>query len=97
MKRDLWNELAKRVRATSPAPIEMPFRFEDNVLAALRRSAPQFSNPLAAWFPLLRPALALAFVITTVCLLVNYNSPVKPSTDFVSETESLIQMAVLNE
>ena len=97
MKRDLWNELAKRVRSTNPAPVAMPFRFEDNVLAAVRRSAPQTWNPLNLWLPMLRPALALAFVITMTCLMVNRQSPAKPSTDFVSETESMIQMAVLNE
>src|SRR5262245_48306259 len=97
MKRDLWNELARRVRSVSPAPVEMPFRFEENVLAAARRSAPQTWNPLNLWLPLLRPALALAFVITITCLMVNHQSPAKPSTDFVSETESMIQMAVLHE
>ena len=97
MKRDLWNELARRVRNAKPAPVEMPFRFEENVLAAVRRSAPQNWNPLNLWLPLLRPALAIAFVITITCLMVNHQAPTKPSTDFVSETESMIQMAVLHE
>jgi hypothetical protein len=97
MKRNLWNELAKRARLASPAPVEMPFRFEEDVLGAVRQSARQPWNPLSVWLPVLRPALGVAFAISIACLFLNNKSAAKPTTDFVSETESLIQMAVLNE
>ena len=99
MKRNLWNELAQKVRQTHSAPAEMPFLFEERVLKKLEHStsAPAW-NPLALWMPLLRPAVGLSLVVTSICLFLSYNkAPAKPSTDFVAETVSMIQMAVLNE
>ena len=96
MKRDLWKELAKRAQVENPAPIEMPFRFEEGVLSALRRGERPAWNPLSLWLPVLRPALGLAFAISIACAFFNNQSPViKPTVDFVSETESMIQTAVL--
>jgi len=44
------------------------------------------------------PAVALSLLVTSICLFLSYNkAPAKPSTDFVAETVSMIQMAVLNE
>jgi len=98
MKRNLWNELARRVRQTQSAPAETPFLFEERVLKALEQSTPPAWNPLTLWMPLLRPAVALSLLVTSICLFLSYNkAPVKPSTDFVAETVSMIQMAVLNE
>jgi hypothetical protein len=97
MKRDIWNELARRARLAKSEPTEMPFRFDDSVLNALKQSPAPAWNPLSVWLPVLRPAVGLAFVITLLCLFANYRTASTPTTDFVSETESLIQMAVLHE
>jgi hypothetical protein len=100
MKRNLWNDLAKRVRQSELPATEMPFQFDERVLRAIHaESTPHgttASSPLALWMPILRPAVGLAFLVATICLVAS-SKPSKPSTDFVAETVSILQMAVLNE
>jgi hypothetical protein len=100
MKRNLWNDLAKRVRQSELPVTEMPFQFDERVLRAVNAASPSPGNTtsslLALWMPILRPAVGLAFLVATICLVAS-SKPSKPSTDFVAETVSILQMAVLNE
>lgn len=103
MRRDLWKELATRARkARQSCAVEekAPFRFEDRVLTELARTPRKPWNPLAPWLALVKPAVGLAFAITTVCLLYNVTEETKSQNDsiraeLIVQTESLIQMAVL--
>jgi hypothetical protein len=100
MNRDLWSELARKVRQGAAPTAEMPFGFEDRVLERMRRNPGPSWNPLAACLPLLRPAVGLALVVSCICIFLSSQTTAKaprPSTDFVSETVSIIQMAVLDE
>ncbi|HEV8543765.1 MAG TPA: hypothetical protein VGR78_15335 [Verrucomicrobiae bacterium] len=100
--RDLWNELAKRVReADQPASQselnEMPFGFDDAVLRKLQSSTRERFNPWESWVPLLRPALGLAFGAAMICLVLDYRAEEKLPNNLVSQTEVLFQSAMLNE
>lgn len=100
MKRDLWKDLAKRARQSEAPASEMPFQFEERVLRAVHaegsRRPSSATSPLTLWMPILRPAVGIAFLVAIVCLIVS-SKPAKPTTDFVAETVSILQMAVLNE
>jgi hypothetical protein len=100
--RDLWSELAKRIRETAQAPnrtevAEMPFGFDDAVLRKVRASTRERFNPWESWIPLLRPALGLAFGAAMICLVLDFRTEEKLPNNLVAQTEVLFQSAMLNE
>ena len=93
--KDLWTELARRVRAAEGASVEeMPFGFEDAVLR--RWKSASSVNPLDSWIPLLRPALGLAFSAAAICLALQFQAdqPSMPD-NILTQTEEMIQFVVL--
>ena len=102
--KDLWNDLAQRVReANRVEEAEVPFGFTDAVmrrLQAARREAPNF---LDDWIAVLRPAVGLAFGTALVCILLQFNvaketpSNTASTSDAVTQTEQLIQLALAND
>jgi len=95
MKKDLWSDLARRVRESAPAQ-SMPFGFDDEVLRRLRAEARRPADPWEGWGPLLRPALGLAFATALICIGFHYQmNRVQPdlTDNLLSQTEELIQLA----
>ena len=93
--KDRWSELAGRVRKTNRPEPEMPFGFEAAVLRrlnSLKRSPRDLSE---AWLPLLRPALGLAFATAVLCVVLQAKMQKETPINLLTETESLIQLAVL--
>jgi hypothetical protein len=103
MKKDLWNELARRVRAfeANEAPAQstpMPFGFEQSVLRRLAAASKNAAaNPFDLWATVLRPAVGLAFATAMLCVLLEYRNEQKIPNDPLTQTEALFQMAILNE
>jgi hypothetical protein len=98
MKKDLWSDLARRVRDSrveEESPI--PFGFEQAVLRDAWRVPGISSNPFESWISVLRPALGLAFATAVLCVLMQYRTEQKMPNDPVAQTEALFQMAILNE
>ncbi len=101
--KDLWNDLARRVRATNRVEhSEVPFGFTEAVLRRLNAVRGQAPNLLDDWVAVLRPALGLAFGTALLCLLLQYRGANEPSTvttanDAVAQTEQLIQLALAND
>jgi hypothetical protein len=105
MKKDLWNELAGRVRdsetddlpESAAAMPAMPFGFEQPILRRLARLRKYPPNPFESWASVLRPAVGLAFATAMLCLLLEYRAEQTMPNDALSQTEALFQMAILNE
>jgi hypothetical protein len=99
--RDLWNELARRVRAAdqSANPMEqaIPFGFCDAVLRKAQKAARDGSNLFEDWISVLRPALGLALGTAVLCLFLQYRIEQEAPADAVAQTEALIQLAVLDD
>jgi hypothetical protein len=96
--RDLWNELARRVRAADQvARPEAPFGFADSVLRKLQSARRGGAGLLDDWVAVLRPALGLAFGTALLCFLLQYRLESEIPNDSVTQTEALIQLAVLND
>jgi hypothetical protein len=102
--RDLWNDLARRVREANRAEqTDVPFGFTEAVMRKLQLARRQGPNVLEEWVAVLRPALGLAFGTALVCLLLQYRvaqeSGVTTTTanDAVTQTEQLIQLAFAND
>lgn len=96
--RDLWMELAKRSRQAVEKDAEaMPFGFDEGVLARIRNATRERVTTLDSWFPVLRPALGLAFTTALLCVLTaSHNEQATPS-NMLAQTEALLQSAMLNE
>jgi hypothetical protein len=101
--KDLWNDLAKRVReANQVEQPEVPFGFADAVMRRLQTARREAPNFLDDWVAVLRPAVGLAFGTALVCILLQFNVKQAPSSsastsDAVTQTEQLIQLALAND
>jgi hypothetical protein len=96
--RDLWMDLAKRVREASALEQPgAPFGFPDAVLRKLANAGRQGSNLLDDWAAVLRPAVGLAFGTALLCYLLQSRVEREIPNDAVAQTEALIQLAVLND
>ena len=96
--RDLWSELARRVRAAERMePVEAPFGFADAVLRKLESARRGGATLLDEWAAMLRPAVGLAFGTAVICFLLQYRAETEFSADAVTQTEALIQFAVLDD
>jgi hypothetical protein len=96
--RDLWNDLARRVRAANQIePDEVPFGFSEAVFRRLQAARRGGSNLLDDWVAVLRPALGLAIGAAAICLLLQFRVEKESTTDAVAQTEALIQLALLND
>lgn len=94
--RDHWNELARRVREAQPAaPPAMNPGFDQAVLRRLAQAQREPQPLFEAWVPLLRPALGLALATAVICLAVEFGVRTEPEENILSQTEQLIQLAVL--
>jgi hypothetical protein len=96
--RDLWKELARRVRAADHTEqAEAPLGFADAVLRRIEKAGRHGSSLLDDWGAVLRPAVGLAFATALLCYLFQFQSEREMPTDAVAQTETLIQLAVLND
>lgn len=96
MKRDLWKELAARVRMETTETAAMPFGFERRVLERVARA--EFAPFLNPWLPMLRPALALSIAVMGICLVVQFtHPPAPPYADLLNETDALLITALFDE
>ena len=96
--RDLWNELASRVRrANQVQETEVPFGFTEAVLRKMQNARRESSSILDDWVAVLRPALGIAFGTALICILLQYRVERDLPNDAVTQTEALIQLAVLND
>jgi hypothetical protein len=96
--RDLWSELARRVRAAEKVEsAEVPFGFTDTVLRKLQSARRGGAGLLDDWMAVLRPAVGLAFGTAVVCFLLQYRLEREVPNDSVTQTEAMIQLAVLND
>jgi len=102
--KDLWNDLAMRVRETNRVEqTDVPFGFTEAVMRKLQTARREGPNVLEEWVAVLRPALGLAFGTALVCILLQYRvaqeSGVTTTTanDAVTQTEQLIQLALAND
>lgn len=96
--KDLWNDLARRVRAAQLADdAEVPFGFTEAVLRQLNAVRRQRPNLFDEWVAVLRPAVGLAFATALLCFLLQHRVDRDSPSDSVTQTEALIQLAVLNE
>ena len=90
---DHWTELARRARNVSPREEPMPLGFEAAVLRRLASSGRE--NAIEAWFPMIRPALGLAFATAILCVILQARTQNDLPANMLAETENLIQLAVL--
>jgi hypothetical protein len=96
--KDLWFELARRVRAVDQVEnAEVPFGFTDSVLRRLQTARRDGSALLDDWVAVLRPALGLAFGTALLCFLLQSRLEAEAPSDPVTQTEALIQLAVLDD
>lgn len=98
--KDLWTELARKVRESGPEPApEMPFGFDEAVLRRLATAGRDLASPLELFGSLLRPALGLAVGTAMLCLLlqVRVQNESKTQTNLIAETAVLLESALLNE
>jgi hypothetical protein len=96
--KDLWSDLARRVRvANRVGEPEAPFGFTDAVLRKLRIAGRQRPSLLEDWAAVLRPAVGLAFGTALLCFLLQYRVQREAPNDVFTQTEALIQLAVLND
>jgi len=94
--KDLWSDLARRIRAANAVQQpEVPFGFTEAVLQKLRRTGRP--SLLDDWAAVLRPAVGLAFGTALLCFLLQYRTQRELPSDVYSQTEALIQLAVLND
>ena len=98
MKKDLWSDLARRVRdSRAEQESSIPFGFEQAVLRDVQRGKAASRNPFESWDSVLRPAAGLAFATAILCVLLQYRTEQKMPNDPLVQTEALFQMAILNE
>ena len=92
---DRWSELARQARLVqrSANREEMPFGFAEAVMRRVAQSTRE--KAIEAWVPLLRPALGLAFATAFLCVLLQVRQQNDAPANLLVETETLIQLAVL--
>jgi hypothetical protein len=92
---DCWTELARQARQVqkSAGLEEMPFGFAEAVMRRVASTSRE--KPIEAWVPFLRPALGLAFATAFICVLLQVRQQHDAPANLLVETETLIQLAVL--
>jgi hypothetical protein len=96
--KDLWSDLARRSReAVDKNEETMPFGFDDGVLARVSAAGRPRVSSIESWFPVLRPALGLAFTTALLCVLTASRSEQAVPSNMLAQTEALLQSAMLNE
>jgi len=96
--RDLWQDLAKRVRQSNQTELEQaPFGFAEAVLRQAQSGGGSASSRLDEWLAVLRPALGLAFGTALLCVLLHFRAEREFPSDTLTQSEALFQLVVLND